>query len=37
MSSVVNGTNIVLYAQGSNAKYYFNGGVSMGTIATKTW
>jgi predicted secreted protein len=37
MASAINGTNIVLYAQGSNAKYYFNGGVSMGTIATKTW
>jgi predicted secreted protein len=37
MSSVVNGTNIVLYAQGSNAKYYFNGSVDMGTIDTKIW
>lgn len=37
MASAINGTNIVLYARGSNAKYYFNGGVSKGTIDTKTW
>lgn len=37
MASVINGTNIVLYAKRSNAKYYFNGGVSNGTISGNTW
>jgi len=37
MASAINGTNIVLYAQGSNAKYYFNGGVSKGTLDSKAW
>lgn len=37
MASAINGTNIILYAQGSNAKYYFNGGVNNGVINTNTW
>lgn len=37
MASVINGTNIVLYAQGSNARYYFNGSVSQGTLDSKSW
>jgi len=32
MASAINGTNIVLYEYDSNAIYYFNGGVSEGTI-----
>lgn len=37
MASAINGTNIVLYAQGSNARYFFNGSVSQGTLDSKTW
>ena len=37
MASVINGTNIVLYAQGNNAKYYFNGSVIQGTLGSLIW
>jgi len=33
MASAINGTNIVLYEYESNAIYYFNGGVSEGSIS----
>lgn len=37
MASIINGTNIVLYAKRSNAKYYFNAGVNNGTIASNVY
>jgi predicted secreted protein len=37
MASVINGTNIVLYAKRSNAKYYLNGSVNNGTISGNTF
>jgi predicted secreted protein len=33
MASVINGTNIVLYAYQNDVMYYFNGGVEQGTFA----
>jgi len=36
MASVINGTNIVLYAYQNDVKYYFNGGVTQGTFAGST-
>jgi len=37
MASIINGTNIVLYAKRSNAKYYFNASVNNATIASNTY
>jgi len=37
MASVINGTNIVLYAKRSNAKYYFNASINNATIASNTY
>ena len=33
MASVINGTNIVLYAYQNDVIYYFNGGIEQGTFA----